>query len=112
MSDVVEKAAEAAAKILELQKARTDYEASANAHEEQARADRRAMADCKRQIAEWTAALNSLQVRRSVESAQAAAKKAEESAAAHEKKAADTLADVERMRAELNELLAKAKTEQ
>ena len=66
MSDVTQKAAEAAAKIAELQKERADLEASASAHEAQAREDRRAMTDRKKQIGEWTAALNTLQVRTAV----------------------------------------------
>lgn len=104
MSDVVQRAAEAGAKIAELQKKRADLEASALAHEDQARADRRAMTETKREIAEWTAALTSLNVQRAVESAA-------QSAAAHEQKTAAALADVEKMRAELAALLAAAKVE-
>ena len=109
MSDVVNRAAEAATKITELQKERTALEESALAHEAAARSDRLKMTECKKQIAEWTTALNSLNVQRSVETAQQAATKAQESAQANEKKTADTLAECEKMKTELAEMLAKAK---
>lgn len=109
MSDVVQKAAEAAAKIADLQKERAERLASADAHEHAARADRLRASQCKAEIAEWTVALQSHQVRHQVETAQEAASKAKAAAEANEAKSATALADIEKMKAELAETLAKAK---
>lgn len=102
MSDVVKRAADAADKIAELQRERAERLASADAHEHQAREDRKRATACKNEIGEWTTALNSLNVQRAVESAEAAAK-------SHEAKAAATAADLEKMKAEVAAELEKLK---
>lgn len=109
MSEVVQRASEAAAKIGELQKERVELEAAANDHESQARTARARMFACKKEIAEWTTALNSLQVRQQVESAQQAATKAQAVAEDAAKKQTAALADVEKIKADLAAELEKAK---
>lgn len=110
MSDVINRINEAAAQIEQLQKEITELEASALAHEAQARQDRLRRTEKKKEAAEWTTALRSLAVRKGVEDAQAAALAAQRSAEANEQRTAAALADVERMKAELTELLATKKS--
>lgn len=116
MPDIATRVAEAADKMTYLQNLRAQLEASANAHEAEARAERLRMTEIKGQIAEWATALNGLKVQQSVQSAEQAAKQAQVSAESHEKATAATLADaekgraeVEKLKIELTEMLAKAK---
>lgn len=103
MADVVTRAAEAATRIAELQKERAERLASADAHEQEARKDRLRAGECKKEIAEWTAALLAHQTQSAVASAQQAAEKARVEAESH---AADLAKLKEEAAAELEKLKA------
>ena len=96
------------ARIVEAQKERADREASANAHESQARADRLAMTELKKEIGELTTVLQHSQVQKNVMDAQAAANKAKAEAEASAAAQRDLLTDIEAKSKRLDELLAKA----
>ena len=102
MSGLQAKIDEATTRLLTIQKERGDREASANAHEAQAREDRRAMTALKKEAAELDALLRHSQVQKTVEDAAAAAFKAKNEAEA-------TLSRLAAKERELDELLAKAK---
>ena len=110
-----QKIAAIGARIVEAQRERSDLEASANAHEAQAREDRRAMTDLKKEIGELTTVLQHTQVQKKVLDAQAAAtlaqidaEKARVDAEASAAAQRDLLADIEAKSQRLDELLAKA----
>ena len=67
---------EVAQKIAELQKVRAELLASAEAHEHQARDDRRKATAAKKEIAEWATALQSIRVKEIIVTDQQAAAKA------------------------------------
>lgn len=96
-------------RIIEAQKQRADLEASALAHEEQARTDRRGMTELKKEIGELTTVLQHSQVAKTVNDAQAAALKAKADAEAAAAQQQETLAKVQQQSKELDELIAKAK---
>lgn len=102
MSDVLKRVEEADQKIEALGQEIKDLEASALAHEEQARKDRARRVAAKTEQGQWMTARNSLGVRKAVEDAAQSAK-------LNEQKTAAALADVEKMKAELADMLAKAK---
>lgn len=99
--EVLARATEASAKIAELNKERESLLASAEAHEVEARKDRLRASECKKQIGEWVAALNTLNVQRSVTTAEESAKKAQHSAE-------ETLKRLDAKEKQLDEMLAKA----
>jgi hypothetical protein len=102
--EVLARATEASAKIAELNKERSELLAAAEAHEGEARKARLRAGECKKQSAEWSAALTTLNVQRSVASAEESARKAQHSA----EETLQRLADKEKR---LDEMLAKAKEE-
>ncbi len=95
MSDIQKQITEATERIVALQQERSDAEKSANAHEEQARADRRRMSDIKNEIAQLQQVLGHNRV---VSATEEAAKAAQAS-----KVAAD------QSRSEADAILAQAK---
>ena len=102
MSDLQAKIDEATTRLVAIQKERADAEASANAHEAQAREDRRKMTALKKEAAELEAVLRHSQVQKSVEDAAAATFRAKTEADA-------TLARLAEKEKELDALLARAK---
>ena len=103
MNEVVQRAAEAGARIAELQKQRAEHLKSADSLEQKAREERRAAQSCKEQIGEWSAALSAFETQKRVQAEEEAAKQATARAAAHEQAMADKLK-------ELDEAIAAAKT--
>jgi hypothetical protein len=109
MSDLLAKIDQATSRLAALQQSRRDREASALAHEEQARVDRRGMTADKLEIEALSAVLHNSRIAKSVDDAQAAACAAQ---AAAEK----ALAEAESLKcqqvaalAEVQELLAQLK---
>lgn len=101
MSDLLKKIDEVTTRLAELVAIRAEKEASANAHESAARADRLAMHEAKREIESLNVVLRNSNVQRSVESAESAAKKAQTAAEA-------TLARLAEKEKAMDALLAKA----
>lgn len=95
-------AEEVAQKIAALNAERELRLASAAEHEQQARGDRAAAMDCKKQSAELTVALNSIRVKEIILSDQQAAAKARADAEGH-------AADVAKLKVEVAAELAKLK---
>ena len=90
----------ATTRMLALQKERQDREASANAHESQAREDRKAMTAIKIEMAELDSVLRHSQVQKTVEDSAALQRKATA-------EAESVLARVQKQEATLAELIAK-----
>jgi hypothetical protein len=101
MSELQMKIDAATTRLLAVQQERADREASANAHEAQAREDRRVMTALKKESGELDAVLRHSQVQKTVEDAAAATFKAQSSAE-------EALARLEEKEKRLDELLAKA----
>ena len=86
-SDLTAKIDAATSRLLVVQKEYADAEASANAHEQQARADRLRMTDLKRERGELDAALRHSQVQQSVLNSQQLAAQAQAKAEAAQRDA-------------------------
>ena len=116
MSDVLERLQEAddtikrlAQQVEDLGAVISSHEAEARSHNERAKAARAERVAKSKELDQWLAARNSIQVRQAVEGSQQAAAAAERAAKAHEETAAAHAADLERMKAEVAAELEKLK---
>jgi hypothetical protein len=108
MSDVMKTIEVANARVVELQKIKADAEASALAHEEQARADRRMMQAAKKEIEQLSTVLKDSRTIAAADQARAAAEQAKSDAEASKRAAEESLLRVTDKEKKLDELLAKA----
>ena len=118
MSDIQKQIQEINDRLLLLQKTRDDAEKSANAHEEQARADRRTMSECKVEMAQLSQSLRHAGVVKATEdsafAAQQAAKEAStlrdelaKSKEAHDAEHQTAMAKLTKQQAKVDAMLAK-----
>ncbi len=108
MSDLLSKIDATTTRIVELQAVRAELEKSANAHEEQARADRRRMTAIKEELAQLHAVVSHTKIAHGVEQIAAAAQQSAAKVAEHEKALAKDRETLAAKMAELDAILAKA----